>query len=261
MNKLGVYADDLSASPKVSMELAARLGLPLIQLQAVRGELAPHSLSQSGRRHVLRYARDHGLAIVALGTELRLVDSGDADRLDRQVAQTCAVLELARELHVPLVGGPVSDCDDQPRSYELLRQALHQIAEQADRVNCPFAVQTTRLAAATLDRVLRELNCRHLRICYDPGEFLISGQDPLTPIEAFADDIALVHLRDATLAGPRRSGQETRLGQGQLDIAACVQRLGEAGYRGALLLRRTQGADPVADIAAAKAWLEAHLRW
>ena len=191
--------------------------------------------------------------ICALGADLST--SGDvADgSLERKVARTLQTLELARDLAVPQVTARVGlPAVKQHALRDLFREALACVAEQADRVGCHFLIETAGNSAQTLSEVLGELNCDHLKLCYDPGELMMAGLDPLAPIELLADDIMLSHIRDATIGTAQRPGQETVLGRGQLNLPAYLAQLEQAGYRGPHLIRRAHSDRPADDIAACR---------
>lgn len=253
--RLGVHSEDLHASARHSMEIAAKLAMPLIQLRAVDGEVSPQELSASGRRHVLRFARNMGLSIVALGAEL----SGhvtNSSTLDLEVARARRILELARDLDVAQVSAPVRVGAGMDTA--LLREAITQIAEHADRLDCPFAIETSADSPQDLCTWLEDINCDLLKVCYDPGSLMIAGRDPLAPIEALADRISLSHLRDAIVGSPGQPGRETALGQGQLNLPVYLQHLKDAGYHGPQMLRRAHGSQPVEDLTRARAYFQEH---
>ncbi|MFC6082325.1 TIM barrel protein [Sphaerisporangium aureirubrum] len=95
---------------------------------------------------------------------------------------------------------------------------------------------------AEVDRVL---DGSDMPLCLDTGHLLIGGTDPLDLVSRAAARVAHVHLKDvdATLAGQVRAGKITYteavregiyrpLGQGDVDVAGIVARLGLAGYDG-----------------------------
>ena len=57
-----------------------------------------------------------------------------------------------------------------------------------------------------------------------------------------------------------RAGHETRLGEGQIDLAEYLAALDEAGYHGVPFIRRTSANRPIEDIAEAKSRLDALVR-
>jgi inosose dehydratase len=117
--------------------------------------------------------------------------------------------------------------------------------------------------------VLRLLDGSDVLLCLDTGHLLIGGMQPLELVELAADRIAHVHLKDvrtsvaATVsAGDSsyieavRAGLYAPLGDGDLDIAAVVRALEDAGYRGWYVLEQDSalfgppepGAGPIRDV-------------
>jgi inosose dehydratase len=101
------------------------------------------------------------------------------------------------------------------------------------------------------DAVLRLLDSSDILLCLDTGHLLIGGMQPVELLAAAADRIAHVHLKDvnetvaalvaagdASYIGAVRQGLYTPLGDGDLDIAAIVRALEEAGYQGWYVLEQ-----------------------
>jgi inosose dehydratase len=117
--------------------------------------------------------------------------------------------------------------------------------------------------------VLRLLESSDVLLCLDTGHLLIGGMQPLDLLAIAADRIAHVHLKDvndmvaagvaagqASYVGAVRQGLYTALGDGDLDIAAIVTALEDAGYRGWYVLEQdcaldaepARGGGPVLDV-------------
>ena len=113
--------------------------------------------------------------------------------------------------------------------------------------------------------VLRLLDGSDVLLCLDTGHLLIGGMEPLELVELAADRIAHVHLKDvrrsvAATDGSYiekvRAGLYAPLGDGDLDIAAVVRALEDAGYRGWYVLEQDSalfgppepGAGPIRDV-------------
>jgi inosose dehydratase len=105
-------------------------------------------------------------------------------------------------------------------------------------------------------------------LCVDTGHLMVGGADPVVLTERHPERVAHVHLKDVdgTLADQVRDGRLTYgeavragmyrpLGEGDVDIAAMVRTLEDAGYRGWYVLEQDvmldaepDGAGPVADV-------------
>ncbi len=248
--KLGLRSDDLRVGARKGMDLAARMGFGTIELGAITGDVAPENLSSSGRRHVMRYANQRGLSISALGGTLGGTVHHDVIGLERNLDQLRSILDLARDLNVATVTTAVGLIGPQDGEwFDRVREALSSVAEHADLIGCNVALTTSGGNPAGLATLIDTVNCDRIKVCYDPGELLMSGQDPLAPIEPLANHIGLSHIRDGMLGNAAHAGQETCLGRGQLDVAAYLGHLAQAGYHGPHILRRADSAQPSADLA------------
>ena len=257
---IGVYLNDLRAEPREALRLAASLGYNAVQIEAGQGPLSPSQLSESGRRHLTRFADGLGLSIVALRADLDGASSPDTTSLEQLADRAPQILQLARDLNVTTVTAPVGRfrLSDQ-HDYELVRHALAQIADTASRLDRTFAPDTTLDSPDSLAGLLRDLNCPNLGVCYDPAELLVEGIDSLAAVETLADNIALACVRDAQARGAERAGRETNLGDGHLNLPDYLAQLEAAGYRGPLIVRRSQSANPANDLKQCRTYLEAVL--
>ena len=226
---------------------------------AAAGEISPSQLSESGRRHLARMCRNLGLSVAALSAES--LGLADPRTVDECVARTLPVLELAADLRVPVVVadvGPITDRDtEEPSSIAV--DALRALADHAGRVGTRLALQTGPDSPEGLGGVLNAVDCPWLGVCVDPAMLVRYGHSPSAAIERLAEALLLSHLGDATSGGRGRTGLETQLGQGQLDLPAFLADLSAAGYHGPLILRRRDCRRPRDELAAAKRLLETYL--
>ncbi|MGA9870721.1 MAG: TIM barrel protein [Rhodococcus sp. (in: high G+C Gram-positive bacteria)] len=125
------------------------------------------------------------------------------------------------------------------------------------------------------DEVHRVLNGSSIPLCLDTGHLLIGGTDPLELVEAYADRITHVHLKDVDAAMAARVqsgdltyteavalGMYTPLGTGDAHIGAVVNCLLDAGFDGwfvleqdTILAAEPTDAGPVTDVIASVQYL------
>jgi sugar phosphate isomerase/epimerase len=258
--RLAVCLDDFGTPPKEALRAASELGFRCVQIGALHGPVSPGELDESGRRHLRRFAEGLGLQIIALRVDFGGSRFLDASRTDQCIDHTRRVLELARELNVPMVSAPLgkfrlADVEE----YELVKSAVRAVVDHADLLDCFFGVETAVDSPDALRQLLHEVSCPHLKVAYDPAELLMGGIDPLAPIETYANDIALAFARDAERGTSAQPGRETNLGAGHLSLPAYLAQLDAAGYRGPLIVRRADTTRPLADLAACKEYLESIL--
>jgi inosose dehydratase len=103
----------------------------------------------------------------------------------------------------------------------------------------------------TRDEVERFLKDSDLQLCLDTGHLMIGGTDPVELAERYPERIGHLHLKDvrADLADEVRAGRlgyteavsrgmYVPLGQGDVDIAAVVRFVRQAGYDGWFVLEQ-----------------------
>ena len=104
---IGVNVDDLHLPVKDALRQAAELRFHTVELPAVAGDVTPRSLSLSGRRHLARYVEGLGLGMASLAADMPALRLTDSRTADERVARTCEIIDLAKDLKVPIVTASV----------------------------------------------------------------------------------------------------------------------------------------------------------
>ncbi|MGB2987969.1 MAG: sugar phosphate isomerase/epimerase family protein [Phycisphaerae bacterium] len=247
---IGVDVDDFRLPTKDALRKAAELSLHAVELATVAGDVMPSSLSSSGRRHLSRYVDGLGLRMAVLVADLPGLRLTDSRTVDERVERTCEILELAADLRVPVVtaaaGALTHPETGEPSPTGLA--ALERIGEWADVRGVVYALRPSYDTSERLVDVLDKLRCPSIRVCLDPAAMVMTGANPMSVIERFPDQIALMHARDAAAGLAERAGRETRLGEGEVDLIGILAALSAAEYTGPYILRRTDSQNPTADI-------------
>jgi len=256
-NHLAVCADDLGLEIKQALRRAGALGFRAVDIGATAGAVSPRSLSQSGRKHLLRYVGDLGLRVAGLRGPVSGASYADGAAGERRLDTMRSIIAMAGDLRVPVVstaiGGQTQDSEDEQASH--IREALRQIASDADRCGVNVAIETVGIETESLHRMLADLNCPWVGAACDSGAMLMRGEDPHRVADHLAGRIKIVRARDAIAGTPAASGRETAWGEGHLDVPAFLAALQEAGFDGDFILTRTEGAKPDADLFEAKSAL------
>jgi sugar phosphate isomerase/epimerase len=256
IRNISVLADDLQLPPRDALRTIARLGAGGVQLYATRGELAAERLSRSARRDLARYIRDLGLTWTAICGDMGGGRLADPARVEQCLERTREVLEMARQVGVPVVtahAGPIPADENDPTRRQI-EQAVREIGDFADRVGVIYALETGMESAATLAEVIGPLDNPALGVNYDAANLILRGDDPVAGVEPLAGRIVYVHAKDA-VAGGEGGGRIVPLGEGQLDYPALLGALEDAGYDGTHCIE-SRAPDRVADAAAAVAFLK-----
>ena len=260
VSRIGVNPDDFRLGTKEGLRRAAGMSFRAVELGAI-GEIDPVELSKTGRRHLSRFVEGLGLQLTALTADFGALRLSDPATVDQRVEQTERVLELAADMSVPVVSAGVGalSSPEQGEPSPLAMEALARLGEFADTRGVRYALRPQRETGVTLAAVLDHLGCPAIGVCLDPAAIVMSGANPLAAVERWAERIALVYARDGSAGMAEQSGQETRLGEGEVDLLGLLATLDAAEYPGAYILRRKQSQTPVEDIQAAQDLMQRYL--
>ncbi len=118
-------------------------------------------------------------------------------------------------------------------------EALCEIVDPAD-------LCVENLEDALFDLALPVVEQLGTSICLDVGHLALQGSSELRFLEQHAGRIREIHLHDATVPpfdGEHPARDHLALGQGQIDYAAFLWKLGEIGYNGPVILEVNTEAD------------------
>ena len=259
-SNIGLRANDLRTDVKNAISQARRLAFSALELGVDSGEVTPDALSESGRRHLARLVRSEGLSLAALASDARGVGIADPGSVDELVNRTGSALRLAGDMGVSLFShdvGEILSLSDAERATAV--EALRALAEQAERFGTVYAIRSRAGAPDEVSRLVKTVDCPLVRVAIDPAALLMSGFDPLESLGGFGEQLVLAYVRDATRGSAEHVGHETALGQGRLELDAYLAGVDAAGCGSAPILRRTDTANPVGDLAADQAILRAHV--
>ncbi|GAA3460798.1 TIM barrel protein [Saccharothrix longispora] len=203
----------------------------------------------------------HGLALVGgfLAVPLHTGDRAAADEADRVAALLAAA---GAEVLVLAAATGLDGYDDRP---DLTDHEWRTLVATASLVRDRAAGHGLRTALhphvgthvereAEVERFLADSD---LPLCLDTGHLLIGGADPVDLARRHPGRVGHVHLKDvrADVAATVRSGATTYaaavreglyvpLGDGDVDVAALVATLRDAGYDGWFVLEQDTALDP-----------------
>lgn len=253
-SQLGIDLQDLRTDAKSALRMAAQMEFHAIEVPAAQGETTPQELSPSGRRHLQRMVADLGLRVSALSADFPGLRLSDPRAIDERVERTCAILDLAADLSVPIVtagvGALTHPQTGQPS--EAAVAALRRIGEFADSRDRVFSIRPSYDSAERVAAVLNAVGCPLIKVGIDPAAMVMTGVNPMTSLQQFGPQVSMIHVRDAVTGQPDRPGQETRLGEGEVDLGGLVMGLRDFEYHGPLIVRRTDSATPAKDLAEAR---------
>lgn len=187
----------------------------------------------------------------------------EATRAER-VEKTLKIAEFAQKIGVARVGahiGFVPEDHADPR-YQQLVEITQRICNDLKTRGQVFALETGQETAAGLKHFIEDVKVDNLRVNFDPANMILYGNDqPIPALDVLMPWIDGVHCKDGRW--PTQDGQlgeETPLGEGDVNLHDWLKRLLELGYRGPLTIEREISGDrQKEDILSGKALLESLL--
>lgn len=253
--KIGVLVDCLRLGARAGIEQAAEIGAEGVQIYVTGGEMAPENLSTSGRREFRRFVEDRGLVLSALCVEL----GGylDETTVDEKIVRTQRMLDLGVDLGVVVHTAHIGRIPDGPAApqRQTLADALRAMGGYAaERGRC-FACETGPEDTPLMREFLDAVGSEGVRVNFDPANLVMKGYDPCRGVAELAGLIVHTHAKDG-VRNDDGSRREVPLGEGHVPWERYIEALRETGYDGFYTIEREAGDDPVADVIAAKRFLE-----
>lgn len=253
--KIGLRLESLGLPLRRSLAEAERLGVAGVQLDAV-GELAPSTLTQTGRRALRHLLRSHNLELTAVGCPLRHgldVAENQQPRIEHVQKVMAQSIDLGSRVVIVQAGQVPDDLSD-PRAARL-SEALLALGQFGDRVGTILALETGLEPGDVLGRFLDRFDTGSLGVNLDPANLLMHGFDIHASARALAGKIVHSHAKDARRTSASRAVQEVPLGHGDIDWLNYLGLLEEIEYRGWLTVERESGDNRLADVANAVVFL------
>jgi sugar phosphate isomerase/epimerase len=247
--KLAVRLESLGLPLRRGLKEVESLGVTGVQVDAV-GDLAPRTLSETGRREFLHLLRAHNLGLAALGCPLRHgldVAEGQQARIEHVKRVLSLSFDLAARRVVVQAGRVPEDLETAPGRR--LTEALLALGQHGDRCGGVLALETGLESGQVLRALLDRLDTGGLGADLDPGNLLLNGFDPYESARALQERIVYSQARDVRRAGANRPAQEVPVGHGDLDWIQYLGILEEIEYHGWIALVRGSGDNRLADVA------------
>ena len=259
--RLGISQEALGLSVREALATVAKVGIPGIQLDAVR-ELNPTTLGDTARRELRVLIRNANLEATALNCPIRCGLDQPEDQQQR-LEHLVAVMQLAADLGprtvlLPLPELPKADEASTPRA-QTLRESLTVLGRAADRLGVVVALEAGFDPVEDVLTYLTGFDCGSLMVNFDPVNFLAHGHKPIAALGAFRERLAHVQARDAHGRNLSGGPKETALGGGDLDWLTFFAVLAGIDYRGFVVVDREQGSNRRRDALAGAEFLKRFL--
>jgi sugar phosphate isomerase/epimerase len=171
-----------------------------------------------------------------------------------------AVAEIARKQGLKLMtfhAGFLPHKTRDPQFAKLFKRVC-QIADLFAAAHIELTLETGQETAETLSVFLRKLNKANVGINFDPANLILYDKgDPIAALKTLGPWVKQCHIKDAVKTKvPGTWGEEVQTGTGEVDWRAFFRTLDELKFSGNLAIEREAGEERVADIRAARAYIE-----
>lgn len=184
----------------------------------------------------------------------------EATRAER-IEKTLKIAKFAQKVGVSRLAAHIGFVpeDQSDPLYALMVQVMQQICDALRPSGQVFALETGQETALALKKFIEDVKRDNLRVNFDPANMILYGNDqPIPALDVLIPWIDGVHCKDGRW--PTKEGQfgeETPLGEGDVNLRAWLIRLLELGYRGPLTIEREiSGEEQKEDVLRAVALLE-----
>jgi L-ribulose-5-phosphate 3-epimerase len=170
---------------------------------------------------------------------------------------------LAQRLGVKLVTFHAGFLPHQPGDpgFATLQSRLRQIADLFAASGIALGLETGQETAETLASFLVRLDRPGVGVNFDPANMVLYAKgDPVAALNTLAPWVRQCHVKDARRTRvPGTWGEEVPLGTGDVDWKRLLPALAGLGFAGPLCIEREAGSSRVADVRAAREYLDAAL--
>lgn len=262
LNAIGIMQGRLSPAPRgraqafpwstweAEFDFAAAAGFQQIEWLVTAEPRINPLYDEPGRTQILRRIDQSGVVVATLCADFLIQEPilrVSPMQRDAAVARLAAVMRHARLIDVVTIVVPLLEEGAVRREAEHaeVATALTPIARLAEELGQRIAIESD-LPAAALQQLLARLDqgAGTFGVCFDTGNATAAGLDGAAEIQALADSIVAIHLKDRL-----RGGGSVPLGEGDTDLSTCLTRLAEISYAGALVLETPVGNDAIAEAA------------
>lgn len=264
---LGLTGDDA-----IVETIRSELGLNVCQwgydadhdIDPASSERTLSRLKESGIKISLAFVGFPGEDYSTISSCRQTVGFVDPERLNERLAKVIRVRDFVADLGVDKIGVHVGflphDSSDQTRTRMV--DAVRRVADALADTQATLCMETGQEPADLLLGFLNDVNRSNVKINMDPANMLLYGSgDPIQAVETLRDHIVSCHCKDAIASGApgEEWGEETPLGDGDVNVARFVSKLKAIGYEGPLIVECEEGDDRIGDIRYGVEYLESML--
>lgn len=254
--ELGVFTS-IDAGFGVSLDVAAELGVPTIQLHAPTAEERSKAaadaflarLNKLNIRLTAVFGGFEGESYADIPTVERTVGLVPSEmrqaRLDemKSISDFAAMLQCpVSALHLGFVPHDTSSDD-----YANVVAVTRDLCEHCGNNQQALHLETGQESADALVQFMDDVACANLHVNFDPANMILYGTgEPIEALTRLGSRVRSVHCKDALWSDqPGETwGEEVALGKGAVDIPRYLATLKEIGYAGPLTIERELSREP-----------------
>ena len=253
---IGVFAS-VDAGLGVKLEVARELGVPTIQLHA------PHRTSRTkdNANAFLKRLKEFNIELTCVFGGFDGESYADIPTVSRTVglvppetraARTVEMIEIADfaellgckcvALHIGFV--PHDSADP---LYQDVLEVTREVCDKCKGNGQSLHLETGQESADGLLKFIRDVERDNLFVNFDPANMILYGTgEPIEALRKIGKYVRSVHCKDGKWAkNPGKEwGQETPLGEGDVNMEKYLRTLLEIGYTGPLTIEREIPQDP-----------------
>lgn len=236
---LSVSTRCLSSSLKPAIALASQLQVTGVQLDTV-ADLRPDEFSETARRQLLNYLREHNLIIASMTLPMRR-GLLDPKQMDQKVSEIKDSMIFAAKLNCSKFvfrTGQLPEVDS--TEDQILYEIINDIAKHGNHFGVTPCLSCSAESPERFKSLITPIKTGPVHINLDLGTMVLNNQSISDWMREHHDVIGHITLRDA-IRDVRGESGETVIGEGGVDWNEFFAMLQEIAYRGPLNIVRNEG--------------------
>jgi len=253
---IGIFTS-VGAGLGLPLPIAVELGISTIHLHAPHAdsrtvadaEQLTNQLSEAGISISCLFAGFEGESYADIPTAEATVGLVKPETRAARLAELKLISDFGKLLQVSAVGLHIGFVPHDTESVEynevveVLREACDHCASHDQTLN----LETGQETAVALVKFLQDVDRANLGVNFDPANMILYGVgEPLPALELLGPYVRSVHCKDGRWSDqPGKTwGEETPLGEGDVDMPAYLKMLKKIGYDGPLTIEREIPEEP-----------------
>lgn len=237
MPTISGFADEISPDPVEQCRVLADLGVGWLELRSAWG-VGVLDLDDGQVRSLRRLLDRAGLRVSSIGSPIGKIGIGDD--FDPHLVRFARALEMARAFDTPnmrIFSFYIPVGADPGRFREEVLRRLGVLVQRAEAAGVVLLHENEKHIYGDLPErcadIVASLDSDHLRLVWDPANFVQCGVRPFTDAYAMLrPHVAYLHVKDAFLA----DGTVVPAGQGDGQVPPTLAALRDDGFDGFLSL-------------------------